>query len=165
MKLMEWTHQNIRRIPAGFPVIDDHVWNIIIRGYGAYDQSADVFSTLCNYAGVEAFYILIPSTGEGGKLPLSFVKLNGRWAAFDSYYGVYFKDKNGQFADVAALKSGNWAMERAGDATEKVGTNYALYFPNLPAPEQIGLSKAKIQSPLNRLLFEVKKICPFRNRK
>ncbi len=59
IKIFTWTYGNIRKVPSGFPVIDDHVWHIIIRGYGANDQFQDVFSTLCNYAGLEAnFYYL-----------------------------------------------------------------------------------------------------------
>src|SRR3989338_7277520 len=31
LKLLGWTHANIRKIPDGFPVVDDHVWHIIVR--------------------------------------------------------------------------------------------------------------------------------------
>ena len=30
----DWTTANIRATPLGFPVIDDHTWHIIVRGYG-----------------------------------------------------------------------------------------------------------------------------------
>jgi hypothetical protein len=41
------------------PVVDDHVWHIIIRGYGEDDQKADVFTTLLTYAGMRAYWIFI----------------------------------------------------------------------------------------------------------
>lgn len=163
LRLLEWTYQNIRKVPTGFPVVDDHVWNIIIRGYGASDQSADVFSTLCNYAGVEAFYTLVTPSGGEGIIPLSLVKLRDRWVVFDSYCGVYFKDKNGNFAEVEVLKGNNWEIEQIDKNREEPVVNYASYFPNLPAPKNIGLWRANIQSPLKRLLFEIKRVGHFRN--
>ena len=42
LKIFIWTHKNIRKAPEGLPVIDDHVWHTIIRGYGINDQSSDV---------------------------------------------------------------------------------------------------------------------------
>ncbi len=45
--IYEWTRQHIRPIPANFPAVDDHIWHIIVRGYGSADQQADVFTTLC----------------------------------------------------------------------------------------------------------------------
>ena len=58
MKILEWTYKNIKRQPKELPVIDDHVWHIIVRGYGLNDQFSDVFTTLCNYAGMDAFFTL-----------------------------------------------------------------------------------------------------------
>lgn len=158
LKVFTWTHENIRKIPPGFPIVDDHVWNIIIRGYGAYDQSADVFTTLCNYIGVNAFFALVsPLQGEG-RIPLSLVKLNGKWTVFDSHYGVYFKDKNGDFADIEALKSNSWTIEQIDKSRKEPLINYANYFLHLPTPEDIRFSRANTQSPFNRLLYEIKKI-------
>ena len=64
MEIFIWTCENIRKQPDGLPVIDDHVWHIIIRGYGEPDQSSDVFTTLCNYAGIRAFYALASYAGS-----------------------------------------------------------------------------------------------------
>ena len=51
LALFNWCYANIKDQPETLPVVDDHVWHIIIRGYGAGEQSSDVFTTLCNYAG------------------------------------------------------------------------------------------------------------------
>jgi len=48
----DWTSRNIRQTPEGWPVVDDHILNIIILGQGLDDQMADVFTTLSTYAGV-----------------------------------------------------------------------------------------------------------------
>ena len=55
LALFGWTRTHIRPRPGGWPVVDDHILNIIIRGYGEDDQMADVFTTLTTYAGVPAF--------------------------------------------------------------------------------------------------------------
>lgn len=152
--LFEWTHKNIRRVPPDFPVIDDHVWNIIIRGYGVSDQSCDVFTTLCNYAGVEAFFTFVNSKQDGKKAPFSFVRIRGRWFVFDPFYGIYFQDNNGNLADIETIKSGIYSL---GGHTQTIGMDYSNYIPNFPSIKNMGLVRANIQSPLNRILFEIRK--------
>ena len=88
--LYEWTAENIRRNPEGLPVVDDHIWNIVVRGYGTADQMADVFTTLASYAGYEAFWLALDHETIRRKLFLSFVKMNDKWYAFDVYNNEYF---------------------------------------------------------------------------
>lgn len=154
--LFEWTYQNIKRdIPESWPIIDDHVWNIIVRGYGARDQFSDVFTTLCNYAGVDAFYSWVYTQDQKQRIPLSFVEIDSKWVVFDPYHGVYFKVKNDKLVDVEAIRSGSgWTIEAL---DEKPTIDYAIYLNNLSPVKEMGLKRANIQSPLNRLLFEIKK--------
>lgn len=156
MKIFEWTHNNIRKIPNGYPIIDDHVWHIIVRGYGAIDQSSDVFTTLCNYAGVDAFFLNIPTENRSSRISLSFVRLNKRWRIFDPYNGVYFKNKNGVIASIDEIKSNNWRVENIG-GVDSLDFDYKRYLINLPTIKNIGLSRPSIQSPLRRIIFEVKR--------
>lgn len=153
-KLLEWTYANVRKVPDGFPVIDDHVWSIIIRGYGAHGQSADVFTTLCNYAGLEAFFAECQPKDRSSKALLSFVKVRGKWRAFDPYYGVYFKNHAGGFADLEEIRAGNWTVVFA----EKPAVDYKPFLGNIPDIRKAGLIRATIQSPLKRLLFEVNRM-------
>lgn len=155
-KLFHWSHENIRPVPAGFLVVDDHVWHIIIRGYGASDQVSDVFTTLCNYAGVEAAFLFISPRAGKNKMPLSFVRINKKWRVFDPYLGVYFKDREGNLADIETIKAGAYLLE---GKTEAVSQDYyADYIPNFPSlHDSVGLGRSKIQSPINRLLYELKK--------
>lgn len=148
LRLFEWTYNNILKVPEGLPVIDDHVWHIIVRGYGASDQASDVFTTLCNYLNLDAFFM-----GVGPRrVPLSFVKLDNKWRIFDPYHGVYFKDKNGNIADTDTLRSADWDMECL---NEKPDLDYAVLFDILPSLEETGLTRANIQSPFNRLRYQV----------
>lgn len=158
IKLFNWTYNNIRKAPQGYPIMDDHVWHIIIRGYGVTDQSSDVFTTLCNYAGIDAFFTIVGTR----RFPLSFVKLKSKWHIFDPYHGIYFKDEKGDIADIDTLRSTNWNIE---SLKEKPGLDYAELFQSLPSIKKIGLIRANIQSPLNRLLYEINKLLKNRQEK
>lgn len=152
-KLFRWSHENIRPIPANFPVIDDHVWHIIIRGYGASDQVSDVFTTLCNYAKVEAFFTWVRSKGGEKKIPLSFIKIKDKWFVFDPYYGIYFGDNKGSPIDIGTIKSGAYLIV----GEDRGRFDYSDYIPNLPTIKEMGLARSNIQSPVNRLIFQVRK--------
>lgn len=153
MRIFNWTHNNIRRAPKELPIVDDHVWHIIVRGYGVNDQFQDVFTALCNIAGIDAFFSGVYTEDRSGVIMLSFVKIQEKWYAFDAYRGVYFKDKNGRLADVGS-KNG-WLIATLG---EQPDIDYIPYLKNLPQIKDIGLSRSNTQSPLNRFLFEAKKI-------
>lgn len=156
MKLFSWTYNNIKRVPEGYPVVDDHVWHIIVRGYGTDDQHQDVFTTLCNYAGIDAFFDFIYSKDKIYMRPLSFVKLNNSWRIFDSYSSLYFRNNIGEIASLEDIKGGDWQVFNAAGLV-KQNSDYAQYFENLPFVKNIGLKRANIQSPLRRLIFEVQK--------
>jgi hypothetical protein len=157
LALFKWTHQNIKAdIPGGCPIIDDHAWHIVIRGYGTRDQFSDVFTTLCNYTGVDAFFRWVYTADRTKRISLSFVKIGERWCVFDSFNGSYFKNRNNKFADVEEVGSGTeWSIE---SLNGKPDIDYLAYFDNLPSVKDPGLNRANIQSPLNRLLFELKKL-------
>lgn len=153
-KLLDWTYANIRKVPDGFPVIDDHVWHTIIRGYGVDDQSNDVFTTLCNYAGLEAFYQEIFTKDRRESTTLSFVKVSGKWHVFNPYYRLSFKNRRGAPADLDEIRRG----ERAIVSAEMPALDYGPFLDNIPDIKKAGLTRATIQSPLNRFLFELKKM-------
>lgn len=155
MKLLVWTQDNIRDVPEGFSIVDDHVWHIIIRGYGTTDQFNDVFTTLCNYAGVDAFFDFIHSKDNNDIMPLSFLKLGNRWCIFDAYNGVYFKNNTGEIASLEDIKRGDWIVFNAAKAI-KQNADYIKHLESIPLITHIGLRRANIQSPLRRLIFQLK---------
>lgn len=158
-RIFEWTCNNIRKTPEGFPVIDDHVWHTIVRGYGAEDQFSDVFTTLCNYAKLKAFYSKVYSRDRKEKLMLSFVQIDGKWRMFDPYRGVYFLNKNRDFFDV------NNDLPVAGNflpvhiyGNSSMETDYFSYLDGFPMEtSDVEFKRSGIQSPLRRLLFEIRK--------
>lgn len=156
MKMFSWTYHNIKKQPEDLPVIDDHAWHIIVRGYGVHDQSCDVFATLCNYAGVDAFFDTFYTKEKDKKISLSFAKLHNHWHIFDPYNGVYFVNTEGDLADFTEIKKGNFRLEHL-EAAKKAVLDYRRYFDNIPDIKEIGLRRETVQSPLKRLLYELKK--------
>jgi len=162
LALLAWTHGNLRKNPKSLPVIDDHPWHIIVRGYGLDDQFQDVFTTLCNHAGLNAFFYGLPvAENSMNKKPLSLVKLKGQWAVFDAYKGVYFvakgeKDKR-TFATVNQIAEGNWAVLPISKDSD-TSWDYAPYFRNILTIDykSWGMSRPAIQSPFRRFIFFVK---------
>lgn len=155
VNLFAWTSNNIKKAPEGFPIVDDHVWYIIVRGYGASDQSSDVFVTLCNYAGLKAFYRIVYTKDRKSAIVLSFVELGGKWAVFEPYNGVYFENNSGLPASVGDIKSNNWKARNISGTGGDI--DYGKYFENLPDNIHKGFSRAEMQSPLKRIFFEFKK--------
>lgn len=155
LKIFKWTYENIKKAPEGYPVIDDHVWHIIIRGYGVTDQFSDVFTTLCNYANIEAFYGLVFTKDRSSCIPISFIKVDKRWAVFDPYGGVYFKNRQGGLADIQEIMKGDW--KESSLIGKESGVDYAGYFKNLLPVTEVGFKRANTQSPIKRLKYEIKK--------
>jgi hypothetical protein len=79
--ILAWTRREVRPIPEGFPIVDDHVLDIIVRRYGSRDQMADVFTVLSTYAGVPAHWQSV----RVGPMPglYTYVQLDGRWLLVD----------------------------------------------------------------------------------
>jgi hypothetical protein len=98
LAILEWTRANVRDVPPGLPVIDDHVWHIVIRGYGTDDQKADVFTTLAVYAGLAAYWVYLDR--DGVKLPISLVRLGSQWRVFDVANGLVLKNRAGEPASI-----------------------------------------------------------------
>jgi hypothetical protein len=160
LALFNWTHENIREVPEGMPVVDDHILNIIIRGYGMADQSQDVFTTLCAYSHISAFWALVHDTAQRVRYPLSFVRLNGKWRVFDAYRKVYFRTRDGDIASVEDLMRDPSLVEGKGaDGIEIGGVPYKELFHSLRPVREGRMLRAQKQMPCARLLFEVKKLC------
>lgn len=153
MKIFVWTYNNIKKAPQGLPIVDDHIWYTIVRGYGVQDQFQDIFTTLCNIAGIDAFFSEIYTEDKSRAIIISFVKIQRKWHVLDAYRGVYFKDKQGRLADIGSKNE--WLIATLDGQPD---INYAPYLKNLPTIKDIGLSRSSTQSPFNRLLFEIKKI-------
>jgi hypothetical protein len=155
LAIFEWTRRRIRMTPQGSPVVDDHIWHIIIRGHGLDDQMADVFTTLCTYAGVSAFweYLHEPS---GKTLVLSFVRIHGRWTVFDVAHGLVFRDAEGRLDAVDELLADPALVERTAGRLRPWGEPYARYLEGF-AFEVPHPLRAELQRPWPRLWYELRR--------
>jgi hypothetical protein len=154
LRILNWTCNNIRKNPYDLPVVDDHPWHIIVRGYGLDDQFQDVFTTLCNHARLDAFFYKVPllSDQKKGKV-LSFIRFDRGWAVFDAYRGIYFRNAKGGLATVDDISNGDWKAVSIsnGEAPDL----YGMFFENLRSVEYARWrsSRAAIQSPFRRLIY------------
>jgi hypothetical protein len=159
LALFDWIHGHIRPTPPGWPVVDDHVLHIIIRGYGESDQMADVFVTLADYAGVPAFFRFLvrpPST----RLVLAFARLNGKWAVFDVENHVVFRGKDGRLADVNELVDDPALVDAQTRGMTHGGLPYSAFIsrpmlmPFVP-PHPL---RGDMQQPWPRIRYELRRI-------
>jgi hypothetical protein len=102
LKLLEWTARNVRPVPPGFPVIDDHPYSIVLRGYGTDDQAATVLANLAAYSGLPALRAFAPN-GTGGHRAFVAIAIDGDWRIFDAR-GVAFRSPDGRLASATAMK-------------------------------------------------------------
>ena len=158
LQLFDWTRANIRDVPSGFPVVDDHVWNIVIRGYGQDDQKADVFTTLAAYAGLRAYWMLLRRPPRA-VLPISLVQIEHRWRVFDVANGIVFRNSRGELATPEELASDPALVATlAGPTLVYGGHPYDAYFKGFQAPTPPDLTRAEIQMFWPRLEFQVRRL-------
>ena len=158
LAVFDWTRRHIRAVPQGWPIVDDHILNIMIRGYGAEDQMADVFTTLSTYAGVPAFWQQMRTERGDGWQVLAFARVDGRWAMFDVANNVVLRDQQGRLADLAALYADPALMATVAAMPAPDGVPYSRYLERLrplPVPHPL---RAEQQMPVARCLFELRKI-------
>lgn len=153
---LAWTRANVRPTPPGLPVIDDHVWHIVVRGYGQPDQQADVFTTVLTYSGLPAYWHLIGARPE--EVPLSYVWIRDRWRVYDVARGLVFRDRGGDLAtpEVIATDAG---LVRAAAATAGLDADrYLAHFAGYRAPRAPDVLRADLQRPGRRLRHELRKL-------
>jgi hypothetical protein len=161
MALFEWTTRNIALQPKELPVVDDHVWHIIVRGYGTGDQFSDVFATLCNYAGYKAMFLRLGNPAGNSKISVALLKLKGKWRIFDPRTGCYFVNKAREFATREDILKGEWQVRLLPGPKKADIPDYGAYFTQLSQAdleETQRFSRPNLQSPFNRLAYALKKI-------
>ncbi len=155
--ILRWVRANIRfGTPEGLPVRDDHILNVIIRGYGEGDQVGDVFTTLATYAGYRsATYRLHAPDGTKGPT-VAVVELGGRMLLFDTYLGVVFRNARGQLASLDDLRADPSIAQRAVGSARFRGRPYSDFYKRLSQLKALPpIIKPELQMPLRRVVYEV----------
>jgi hypothetical protein len=154
--LFDWTAAHIRHVPNGFPIVDDHVDNIIIRGYGTDDQSADVFTTLATYAGFKGGIYLTKIYPEKRVHAMSIVAHGHRKLLFDTYAGYYFLNEKKEIASIDDIaKNIDLVKSIVKDVKIFEGLDYYRFFENVKSVDNISWTKADMQMPSKRLIHGI----------
>ena len=158
LRLFHWTHETIKRQPESLPVMDSHVWDVYVRGYGVSDNFHDLFTTLCNYIGADAFFTALYIKDSGRGLQLSLVRIKRGWVMFDPYDGIYFRNNRGGLATIEEINE-DWHIVNLANRARTKATYEQYIVENLPKIEEMGSSllRANTQSPINRLRFQLHK--------
>lgn len=156
LSILSWTQEHIRDVPAGFPVVDDHISHIIIRGYGTDDQKADVFATLATYAGLPAFFA--PSGDMEPSLVLSYVWIDRRWRVFDVVNDIVFRTRSGALASVEELAGDPWLLESVATGRVYRERPYTSYFVGFRPPEAPNILRAELQMLWPRATHRLKSL-------
>jgi len=158
LRLFHWTYETIKPQPESLPVMDSHVWDVYVRGYGVSANFQDLFSTLCNYIGTNAFCIRLYAR-DTSSINISFVRIKRGLVVFDPYNGIYFRNNTGDWATIEEISEQNWHIVKSSQ-TDISKAYYEQYIvENLPRIERLGSSliRANIQSPINRLKYQLHK--------
>jgi hypothetical protein len=151
LRLMEWTRKQVRPLPPGLPLIDDHISHIVLRHYGNEGQMAEVFTGLTTYTGNPGRWEWSVIPGGAEKIVLSFVQSDDGWWVFDVLHGAWFETQAGRIAtvqDFAALDQ----LRPRGDAPETLGGQpYLRYFRAVHKVWERSFSRAEEQMPWPRL--------------
>jgi len=159
LAILAWTRANLKDVPQGMSICDDHILYIIIRGYGIPEQFQDVFTTLCVYSKVPAFYGKAYDKNHRTRYTLSFVKLDRKWRVFDAYYGKYFRNAKGEIASIDDIVNDFSIINNSDQGVAMVGgVPYKEYYSNLKAITVPQTLRAETQMPLQRILYEAKKV-------
>jgi hypothetical protein len=152
---LAWTRANIRNAPPGLPIVDDHIWHVIIRGYGQSDQLSDVFTTLLVYQGVPAYWMFIGSKPH--EIPISYVRIAGRWCVYDAARGLVFRNAAGELATPDELAANHDLIRAAAAPVVDDIESYLARFNGYAAPIAPDVLRADLQMPGRRLWYEIRK--------
>lgn len=160
--IFAWTNQHILRQLPQLPVIDDHPWHIIVRGYGDADQMADVFAVLSNYAGLKSFILNVESIDDSDLtcVPFGAIFFDGAWHLCDLYHQTIFLNDQNKWASISELVASGWKAKCRGNSSQCNGTiRYQSYFHKLNIVDYDHLyrnHRSAIQDPLSRFRFFLK---------
>ena len=154
-RLFAWSHDNVRPVPPGLPIVDDYVYNVVVRGYGTHDQAADVFVELCGYVGVEGRLVF---SRDGGRVLYSFalLALDGEWRPFDVREGRIFRWPDARIATLSDLRS-HPELVAAVPTPAEARDAYPVFFEKLDLTD---VRPVADQMPLVRLIREIGRLLP-----
>ena len=131
LKAFAWVQDHVQPTPPGFPVVDDHVLHIIIRGYGAPDQRTEAFALLLSYAGIPAAPAVLKAPEGDQAVNVAVARYGGKTFVFDVDHGLVFRNEQGALASLEELMRTPDLVARSAGGLTVGGVPYAHYFLNL----------------------------------
>lgn len=150
LKIFSWVMQNVQPVPAGLPVVDDHLFNVVIRGYGASDQRTEVFALLASYCGFPAAAVCLEDPASARCIDIAFVRLGDKMLLFDVANGLLFQDETGRLLTREDLVGNPRWIQLASGGRKVYGVDYEVYFLRLPEIHPT-FTRMEDQKPLYRL--------------
>jgi len=158
LAILKWTRENLKDVPPGMPIYDDHILYTIIRGYALPEQFQDVFTNLCAYSRIPAFYGKPYDKSRTAKYAVSFVELNGKWRVFDAYRGIYFRNKSGEIAGIDDIeKDPSIVSGKNVESLTVYDIPYRDFFYNLSGIAKPVIARPQRQMPLSRMIYEARR--------
>ena len=157
LAFFDWARAHVRPVPDGFPVIDDHVFHIIVRGYGAPDQRTEAFALLASYADMPATAMQLTSPSGTAQIVVAFVEIGDRIHAFDVVNGFVFRRGDGTLADVDELRADPSLIRSAARGLEIAGVPYESFYVSA-ADVRPHFARMAMQKPWQRLKTEARKL-------
>ena len=158
LRLSTWVRESLYAgVPTPLHVVDDHVWNIIVRRYGTSDQFADVLATLCAYAGLPAELVTFGPPGQPRLYVLALVEVDGRWCPLDPFHGVIIRRPDGRLASREDIRANPELARRASPDILVGGRPYAAMYDGVPLHGPSGELRPYRQMPLWRCWYTVQR--------
>jgi len=157
LKVFSWVVRNVRPAPEGFPIVDDHVMHIIIRGYGAADQRTEAFALLASYAGFPATAVELKEPDRAESLIIALAQVGDITAVFDINNEVTFQNELRDLVDIRELTREPERFARAADPRIVHGLGYERYFLTI-RNLQPSFSRMEAQKPWPRLAMELSRL-------
>ena len=146
LRIFTWVTTHIRPAPPDVPIMDDHVLHVMIRGYGADDQIAEVFAVLAGYAGFHVRVARLEPPGHRNVfLMVALVEDSADTYVFDPRNHVVFRDEHGRFVDVNQLIRNPELIAASASGRIVRGVPYEQYF--------LGVQDAKVFSRVEAQKF------------
>lgn len=155
--VFDWVARRIQPNPPGWQVVDDHILNIIIRGYGTNDQRADVAATLTTYSGVPSFWRKVVSPDGERVLILTFALADGRWVVMDVANGFLFETLRGELATLDDFETQRAVLPVAAQSLVIGDSPYPAVFHQLRMPSIPDTLRAELQMPWRRLWYQARR--------
>lgn len=164
LAIQSWVVENIMTPErAGrLPIIDDHPYSIVIRGYGTREQRSDLFTNLCGYAGIPAILYRLTHPQTGRSIYLALIRLEDKYHLFDPGYDNVFYAKGGRLASLDELLEDLTPVRKAKHQPMIHGVPYVSYFSGVyPVSRFRWITRADLQMPSWRILYELLRLMGF----